>query len=279
MARIPLTGSSVTSIYERTPEVEWLIEHGRKLREAGHPDVCKVGPNEYLTTLAEVVAVLDIKLSDEEKRQIRPRLESVVGLGLQQFAHSPTWNPDARLLVRHVIATLNRTAKRLDRLDAGKLDTTERSKLEEVLHGTQTGWRTSHHTAAASRLMRALASEVGEDRAQAMVLDYRGHSREIAIACRNAVVALGRTKGEDGRPEADWFPQFFDVLLFVAERNGITPTIDQRAGEPQGGFLQLATEFQKLLHFSMRALSEGALAKRLNRERASRLNQSEHAPR
>jgi hypothetical protein len=46
MARLPQTGRALASLYELTPEVEKLIEHGarlresaKKLREAGHPYV------------------------------------------------------------------------------------------------------------------------------------------------------------------------------------------------------------------------------------------------
>jgi hypothetical protein len=116
--------------------------------------------------------------------------------------------------------------------------------------------------------MKALDSTVGEDRAQDMVLDYRNHTVEIAGACRMALEDLERIRGVDGRPSVDWFGGFVAVLLFVAARNGIRPTvsIDQWTGLPQGRFFNLAVGFEKLLHISMRSATRGALGQRLKRE-------------
>jgi hypothetical protein len=107
MARLPWSGSSFAGIYERTPEIDQLIEAG------------VVHPRECLTTLDEVVSGLNLKLSDEDKQKVRDDLGAVIGLGLQQFEHSPKGNPDSGLQIPEVTKTLRWTAKRLDRLAAG----------------------------------------------------------------------------------------------------------------------------------------------------------------
>jgi hypothetical protein len=292
MARLPRAGSRIAGIYERTPEIDQLIEAG------------VVHPRECLTTLDDVVSRLNLKLSEEDKQKIRDDLGAVIGLGLQQFEYSPKSNPDSGLQVRDVIRTLRRTAKRLDRLAAGKLDPAELSKIEQVIHGTQTGFRESHHIAAAGCLMSTLTgedrvknldrvlraatlrarlstatetdadtflSEIDlentKDTANNLVREYHNHPAKIADACRKAALVLGRIRGVSARPKIDWFPQFVAVLLFVAERNGISPkvSIDWRTYQPLGDFFRLAFEFQKLLHFSMRVTEDPALAQRVKR--------------
>jgi len=282
MARLPQTGSAIASLYERTPETELLIEYGanlretaQKLREAGHPhdplhlDIPVAAPDEYLTTLAEVVAALGLTpLSTEDEQKIRGDLGSVIGLGIQELTHSPTKNPDGRLQIRDIQKTLRQTAKRLDKLATGKLDPMELSAVEQVIWGTQTGFRKGHDIAAAGAMMKALISTVGEDRAYDMVHEYRGHASEIAAACRKAVDDLGSIHGgEGGQPAIDWFGGFVAVLLFVAARDGIRPTVsfDWQKGKSRGRFLDLAAGFEKLLHLSMRSETKDALAQRLKR--------------
>ena len=226
-------------------------------------------PDEYLTTLAEVVAALGLTpLSTEDERKIRGDLGSVIGLGIQELIHSPTSNPGGRLQIRDIQKTLRQTAKRLDKLAAGKLDPMELSAVEQVIWGNQTGFHEEHDTVPAVRLIKALSSTVGEDRAYDMVHDYRGHAGEIAAACRKAVDDLGSIHGgEGGQPAIDWFGGFVAVLLFVAARDGIRPTVsfDWRKGKSRGRFLDLAAGFEKLLHFSMRSETKDALAQRLKR--------------
>jgi hypothetical protein len=282
MARLPQTGSAVASLYEWTSEVEKLIEHGARLREAAkklseaglphdplHLRIPVAAPNEYVTTLAEVVTVLGLTpLSAEDEQKIRDELGAVIGLAMQELAHSPTGNPDGRLQIRDIQKTLRQTAKRLNRLAAGKLDPRELSAIEQVIYGNQTGFHEEHDTVAAVRLIKALSGTVGEDRAYDMVLDYRGHASEIAAACRKAVDDLaGIHGGEGGQPAIDWFGGFVAVLLFVAARDGIRPTVsfDWRKGESRGRFLDLAVGFEKLLHLSMRSKTKDALAQRLKR--------------
>jgi hypothetical protein len=281
MARLPQSGSMVAPLYERTPEIERLIEHGAKLRqtaqklsEAGLPHdplhlrIPVVAPHEYLTTLDQVVANLGLTpLSAEDEQKIRDDLGNVIGFGVQKFMHSPTDNPAGRLQIRDIQKTLRQTAKRLGKLAAGKLDPTEFGKIEQVIQGTQTGFRESHDTAAADWLTKALASTVGEDRAYDMVHDYRDHASEIAAACRKAADDLGSIRGIGGNPPIDWFDEFVTVLLFVAARDEIQPTVsfDWRIGKSRGRFLDLVAGFEQLLHFSMRSETKDALAQRLKR--------------
>jgi hypothetical protein len=172
-----------------------------------------------------------------------------------------------RLQVRDIQKTLKQTARRLEKLATGRLDPRELSAVEQVIYGNQTGFREYHDSVAADWLMKALSSTVGEDRAYDMVHDYRGLASEIAAACRKAVDDLESIRGVEGRPEIDWFGGFVAVLLYIASRDEIPPKVstNQWTGLPQGRFFNLAVEFQKLLHVSMRT-TKGALGQRLKRE-------------
>src|SRR5258707_252790 len=130
----------VAPLYERTPEIERLIEHGAKLRqtaqklsEAGLPHdplhlrIPVVAPHEYLTTLAAVISDLRLApLSQDDENIIRDNLGAVIGGGLQEFQRSPTHNPDSGLQIVDVQKSLRRVAKGLDMLAASqKMDPAE----------------------------------------------------------------------------------------------------------------------------------------------------------
>jgi hypothetical protein len=226
-------------------------------------------PNEYVTTLDQVVANLGLTpLSIEDEQKIRDDLGGVIGFGVQELMHSPTGNPDGRLQIRDIQKTLRQTAKRLNKLAVGKLDPIELSAVEQVIRGTQTGFGKVHDFEVAGAMMKALVSMVGENRAYDMIDEYRGHASEIAAACRKAADDLGSIHGgEGGQPGIDWFGGFVAVLLFVAARDGIPPTVsfDWRKGKSRGRFLHLAAGFEQLLHLSMRSKTKDALAQRLKR--------------
>jgi hypothetical protein len=112
VARLPRSGATFLGIYERTPETEWLIEHGARLREAAqklseaglphdplHLRIPVAAPDEYLTTLAEVIADLGLKpLSDEDEQKIREDLGAVIGRGSELAADSKKWNRNNLLI-------------------------------------------------------------------------------------------------------------------------------------------------------------------------------------
>jgi hypothetical protein len=105
------------------------------------------------------------------------------------------------------------------------------------------------------------------DKADAILLDFHGHPRDLAKACRIAVERLGSIKGKDGHPGIDWYVGFVDVLKFIAAKNNIKPTISISpwTHKAQGRFLDLATAIEQLLPLAMRSSTNEARAQRLKR--------------
>jgi hypothetical protein len=253
MVRLPRTVSSVCVIYERTPAIEALVERGL------------VDPNECVTTLHEVINHLGLKpLGSEDEQSIRSELGSVIGRGLDSVKHSPKLNPEGRLQIRDLQASLRRVAAGLDAMIAGQLSTRRLNEITQVLSGAETGFRDSHDIAVALAVKRTLARE-GIDTQK--LLEFRKWPRTIAEACRRAAKDLGSLTGKAGRPSRDWYRDFERVLAFIAKENGMgrQVVINPRTGEAQGRYVELAECFEKLLPRQMRSPSREAIAKTLQR--------------
>jgi hypothetical protein len=256
MVRLPRTGASICAIYERTPAVEAMVERGY------------IDPNECVTTLGEVITDLGLKaLSSDDEQRIRNELAPVIGSGLSDIQYSPKLNPDGRLQVSDVQATLKDVAASLDAMIAGQLSTSRLDAITKVLSGAQTGCRESHDIAVALAVRKTLASE-GLD-ADAKLMEFRQWPRTIAEACRRAARDLDPLKGKSGRPSRDWYRDFERVLAFVASKNGISRqvVINRRTGKAQGRYVDLAEGFEDLLPRLLRSPSREAIAKSLQRAR------------
>lgn len=280
MARLPRSGATFLGIYERTPELEWLIEHGARLREAAqklseaglphdplHLRIPVTAHNEYLTTLAEVIADLGLKpLSDEDEQKIRYDLGAVIGRGSQLAEDSKKWNRN-NLTVADVRATLVETAEGLDAMIAGRLSSERLAEIEKVLSGAETGFREKRDVEVALRIIGVLRHEIGHDLARERVINFRKWPRTVAEACRQADRELDKIKWKPGRQARNWYGGFVRVLAFVAVQNGIEQkvAVDPRTDEAAGRFLDMAERFEQLLPRNMRSASRGAIAKTLQR--------------
>jgi len=176
VARLPRSGATFLGIYDRTPELEWLIEHVARLREAAqklseaglphdplHLRIPVTAHNEYLTTLAEVIADLGLKpLSDEDEQKIRYDLGAVIGRGSQLAEDSKKWNRN-NLTVADVRATLVETAEGLDANISGRLSSERLAEIEKVLSGAETGFREKRDVEVALRIIGVLRHEIGYD--------------------------------------------------------------------------------------------------------------------
>jgi hypothetical protein len=289
MARLPGSGVSFVALYERTPATDEYLKAGID------PSKCPT------TTLAEVIAELGLApLSAEDEAKIRSQLGMAIGLGLLQFAGSPK-NREGRLSVVAVRQSLKRILKGLDALAAGhQLDPVELQEIEQLIAGTNDGFRRGHDIAVALSLRAVLAQElgdvqgakppppapqpcpteldddpalksdydpdrikapakvhVGNARAAQRLNDFSRWPRTISEAARRAITKLEAIKGKGGRPSADWYGDFVEVLMFIAGRN-------QRAGQAPPSLVDLAEKLQQLFPPHMRSSRE-AIAKRLNR--------------
>jgi hypothetical protein len=256
MARLPRTGKSVSSLYERTPEFEAMVKAGL------------VDPRECETTFAEVIIELGLApLSAEDEQIIRNELGAVIGRGIDIFEESAKRNPDGKLTVSDVRATLTQVADRLDAMIAGQLDADQIAAIDKVMRGVETGFRDGHAIEVALKIRRTLAREIGVDDAHDRMAEFHKWPRTIVEACRRAAEDLDLIKGAPGRQSRDWYRDFKRILTFIAKKNGIRPkvVINRRTHEAQGRFVELAEQFERLLPRHMRSQSREAMAKMLER--------------
>jgi hypothetical protein len=256
MAQLPRTGKSVSSLYERTPAFEAMVKDGY------------VDPYECETTLADVISELGLApLSSQDEQIIRTELGAIIGCGLDILEGSAKQNPDGKLTVRDVRATLSKVADGLDAMIAGRLGEDQLASIDKVMKGADTGFRERHDIEVALKIRRTLAEEIGGDNAHNRMAEFRKWPRTIAEACRRTAQDLERIRGTPGRQSRDWYRDFKRVLTFVAGKNGIRPKviINRRTHEAQGRFIELAEKLERLLPRHMRSQSREAIAKMLER--------------
>jgi len=205
---------------------------------------------EVETTLDQVL--VDLRLADmasDEKEWIRSELEVIHWCGSNEFAASPKLNPNNRLQVNDIVATLEAISSHLRAVDP-------------PLRGYEIGIQNVHDTEVAKKVVEFLAMnpEIGPS-ADEFLSDFCDRLNTISHACFVAATDLKSIKGKGGRREFAWFDDFTRLLMSIAERNGISTT------KVQGRLLDLASGFEQLFAPSvcMRSPNRAALAKRLSR--------------
>jgi hypothetical protein len=143
--------------------------------------------------------------------------------------------------------------------------------LEEastLLSGRQTGIRSSVEIYATNEMIRILALDPTIRDAAGAVDAFRETAAKIAHACMVAYVEL-KEKGDDGRPRLGWHDDFTKVLIELAERGGVKPSIgrDRVTGERTGWLLEAAQALEFFLEPHMRSNSVEACASRLERSK------------
>ena len=116
----------------------------------------------------------------------------------------------------------------------------------------------------------ALEPTVGTiQKARELLAGFAGEAAKIAHACMVAASGLESQPGERGRPAHQWYDAFTSILLDLAARAQVKPTLGRNGttGEWRGWLLQAAQSFETLLPPHMRSQSAEACAKRLNRSR------------
>ena len=208
------------------------------------------------TNLEQVVSDLGLaKMSAEERKEIRGKLGEVIGRGYAEIELSPKLNPDNKLQIKNITATLEATARHLQ-------------EAAQNLRGSETGFQQAHQLAISLKIREMLvANPEIESKADEFLSNFCGQLSTVAHACFVAAKELKSTKGNAGRRALDWYNDFARVLVPIAKQNGIRPTvtIHRGTGEAQGRFLDIATGFERLLMPSMRSPSKTARAKRLSR--------------
>jgi hypothetical protein len=273
MARLPQSGSAISSLYERPAAFEEMIfEHLIVLFLVGlaSQDEIKKAFDEIVksfaelgltTTLSEVISDLGLApLSPNDEQKVRDELGAIIGRGLQELG---------RLQIASLQTTLRRVARGLKGVAAGRrLKSQAIRQIEQILHSRETGFHKAHDITAASEIVTALAGIVGDrDTAEAIMNRWTDHPRETAAACHIADERLGTIVGKSGQPAIDWYVEFVSVLKFIAAKNNIKPTISTNPVtlKRQGRFLALATAVEQLLPLCMRSSTDEARAQRLKR--------------
>jgi hypothetical protein len=249
------------------------------------------------TTLPEVITDLGLQpLSAEDVSKIRDELGLIIGRGEELAADSQTLSADSNVTVAKVQATLAEIADVLEGMiaDRSSADFTARAErfadrrlsskrrvsadqliaIEKFLHGAETGIREWLDSEVALKIIGVLRKEIGHDKARERVIEFRTWPMTIAEACRRAAAELDGIKGNSGRVRRDWYPAFVRVLALIARKNGIGPRVvfNPRTRKAEGRFLDLARRFELLLPKHMRSASREAIAKALERSKASAID-------
>jgi hypothetical protein len=177
---------------------------------------------------------------------------------------------------------------RLDASDIIKSLTSAAHDLRAVaeLVAATTGLHTSQDLECALLIRNHLEhqQEIGSrEKALELMEDFRTKAAKVAMACDAAVAELGALTGRAGRPKLDWYDEFTALLLDLAKKGNINPTLrkDRVTGERSGWLLKAALALETFLDPHMRSQSFEACGKRLERSKRNlqrRLRQNRPPP-
>jgi hypothetical protein len=164
-----------------------------------------------------------------------------------------------RLEVSLVAKTLLSTAKNL-------------GEASSLLSGHETGLRRSLEMAVTSQVAKYLALDptVGSfPKAQALITTFQRDAARIAHVCMVARAALPDGPDKRGRRSLDWYDEFVALLLELADKAGVTPTLrkDRVTGVRSGWLLDAARTLETFLYPPMHSRTAEACGKRLERSR------------
>jgi hypothetical protein len=149
------------------------------------------------------------------------------------------------------------------------------SEASALLSGLETGVRSDIEIAVASRVQNLMALDptIGSlDSARAMLSSFQRYADSISHTCLVAAADLPSRPEKRGRKAKDWYDSVLTLLLSIAEKAGIKPTLykDREAERefPAGWLLDAARELETFLPAEMRSPSDVARYKRLERSKA-----------
>lgn len=143
-------------------------------------------------------------------------------------------------------------------------------KAAVLLGGLETGLRTGLEIAVASHIVNLMAIDptIGsKDSAQKLLTTFRRDAERISHVCRIAAADLPRRPDKRGAKQKDWYDRFTALLLSLAEKAHLRPTLHGREAVPKGWLLDAAREFESFLPKEMRCPSDVARRKRLERSK------------
>jgi hypothetical protein len=143
------------------------------------------------------------------------------------------------------------------------------SQVSRFLAGSETGIRSDLEIAVANRVANLLSMDptIGPQSPQELLSSFRAEADRIAHVCLVAAADLPQGPGDRGRRAHKWYDSFTSLLLKIAEKAGLEPTLrkDRITGFRSGWLLDAAQAFETFLDPSMRSPSSEACGKRLER--------------
>ena len=141
-----------------------------------------------------------------------------------------------------------------------------------LLSGHETGLRTSVEIEVTSQTAEFLALDpaVGSRaKARELIAAFQREAARIGHVCMIAYADITHEAGNGGRPALNWYDDFTDLLLEVAVKAGVAPTLRKdRENQTRSGWLfEAAQALESLLDPWMRSPSAEACGKRLERSR------------
>jgi hypothetical protein len=205
-------------------------------------------------------------------RRAEEELKSVFcDLGLTQVfdeaaAHELYWKLGA------IIGQWSREQERLEVSPVAKALLSTANNLSEVsrlLSGLETGFRSSLEMAVSSRVADLLSLDptIRSQSSQESLRSFCVEADRIAHVCLVAAADLPQARGKRGRWRYEWYDEFTALLLQIAEKAGLEPTLnkDRSTGVRSGWLLDAALAFETFLDRLMHSPSSEACGKRLER--------------
>lgn len=142
-----------------------------------------------------------------------------------------------------------------------------------VLSASNTGFQSGINIAVALRVRSSLSDDGragSSDAAREILQKFAESSRRIIGACSEAEATLSNARRKAGRKKKTWHDDFTILLLRIAKKAAIRPTLYNRGNDdPSGWLVRAATKFEKALPKEMRSPSAVARAKRLTKSKAA----------
>jgi hypothetical protein len=157
-------------------------------------------------------------------------------------------------------------------------------ETSRLLNGRVTGLRNQVELEVTTLTTEALALNPtvgGQDNAQQLVSTFQADAERVGQACLIAYAHLSRRAPNEGRAPLLWYDKFTALLLDIAKKAGIEPTLNKdRIDQARGGWLfDAAQAIEQFLDPYMRSPSTEACGKRLERSRKRLLNAHRQNPR
>lgn len=146
------------------------------------------------------------------------------------------------------------------------------NEISQLMSGLETGIRDRFETAVASQVAKFLALHpaVGSSsKAHELMTSFHRDAALFGHICFIAYWNLRDVSGKQGRLALDWYDDFTALLLKIAARSGIKPTLrkDRLSGLRSGWLFDAAQAFETFLYPPMCSPSAEACGKRLERGR------------